>query len=135
MKKALWLALLVVAVLAVVAVPAMAGGDNQRHRWQGTRFGLVGEVTAVDAGARTITVLVHTGSWLVKNYIGEELMVTTDAGTRFLRFSDPKCEFIAFEDVEEDAYVSVNGIFLADEGGDVFLAKRVTVDVPHRAQQ
>jgi hypothetical protein len=132
MKKALWLAVTVAALLAMTAVPAMAGGDNNRHRWQGTRFGLVGEVTAVDAGAQTITVEVHAGSWLIEDYVGQELTVTTDDETRFLRFADPTCEFITFDDVQVGDYVSVNGIV---QEGDVFLAKRVTVDVPHRAQQ
>ena len=130
MKKVLWLSVVAVALLAVTAVPAMAGGDNNQRRWQGSVFGLVGQVTAVDAVARTITVQVHTGNRLVKDYLGEELTVTTSEDTLFLRYGDPKCEVIAFEDVEVGAYVSMNGIVLP---GEIFLAKRVTVDVPLHA--
>ena len=131
MKKVLWLSVVAVALLAVTAVPAMAGGDNNQRRWQGSVFGLVGQVTAVDAVARTITVQVHTGNRLVKDYIGQELTITTSEDTLFLRYEDPKCEIIALEDVEVGAYASMNGIVIpGDEGNEIFLAKRVTVDVP-----
>ncbi len=134
MKKALWLAVAVMALLAVITVPAMASGDNHQKRWSGTRFGLVGQVTAVDADTGTITVLVHTGSWQVKDYIGQELPVSTDGDTSFLRYGHPKCEFITFADIQVGACISASGVVLADEGADVFLASRITVDVPHCAQ-
>ena len=127
MKKTLWLGLLVVAVLAMTIAPALAGGDKNRQHWRsGDRFALVGEVTAVDADELTITVRVWMGSGLVKEYLDEELTITTTAETRFRRFDDPPCEFITFEDVEVGDFVSVAGV-VAD---DLFLAQRVTVDVP-----
>jgi hypothetical protein len=127
MKKLLWL-VSIVALLALTAVPAMAGGDNERWRWEGERFGLVGVVTAVDTDAKTITVLVHRGSRLVKDYVGEELLITTIGRTRFLRYAEPKCEIIGFDDVEAGARVGLNGYMVEDD----FLAKRVIVDIPLR---
>jgi hypothetical protein len=127
MKKLLWLVSLV-ALLALTAVPALAEGENQRYRWEGERFGLVGVVTEVDLDAKTITVLVHRGSRLVKGYLGEELLITTVARTRFLRYAEPKCEIIGFEDVEVGARVGINGYRVEDD----FLAKRVIVDIPLR---
>ena len=126
MKKALWLVLLIVALLAIAVTTTLAGGDNHRHRWDGDRFALVGQVTAVDTVARTITVNVWMGNRAVKDYIDDDLLVTTTEDTRFRRFDDPECVFIAFEDIEVDAYVSVGGNVDADD----FLALRVTVDVP-----
>jgi len=131
MKKVLWLCILVVALLAVTAVPAMAGGDNNQYRWQGSVFGAVGQVMAVDADAGTITVQVYAGNRLVKDHIGQELTITTNEDTLFLRYGDPKCEAITFDEIEVGDYASMNGIVVSpDEGNDVFLAKRVTVDVP-----
>ena len=131
MKKTLWLGLLVVAVLAMTIAPALAGGDKNRQHWRsGDRFALVGEVTAVevdDADAKkTITVQVWMGSGLVKEYIDDELTITTTEETLFRRYDALPCEFITFEDVELDDFVSVAGV-VAD---DLFLAQRVTVDVP-----
>jgi hypothetical protein len=132
MKKLLLL-VSVVALLALTAVPAMAGGDNNRHRWDGERFGLVGEVTEVDAEAKTITVLVHRGSRLVKDYLGDELLITAVGRTRFLRYAEPKCEPIGFGDVEVGARVGINGYMVTEDGGgEIFQAKLVIVDIPAR---
>lgn len=127
MKKALWISIVVVGLLAMTVAPAAAGGDNNQRRWQGNVFGLVGEVTAVDAGTGTITVLVRAGNRLVKDYIGEELTVETDDDTLFLIYGDPKCTIGDFTDVAVGADVSMNG--LVDEDG-TFLARRVTIGVP-----
>jgi len=131
MKRTVCLTIVIAAMLAATAVPALAGGDNNQYRWRGGVFGLVGQVVALDPGAGTISVLVHTGNRLVKDYLGQELDVNTNEDTLFLRYGDPQCEVIAFEDVEVGAYVSMNGIVLPSQLEEqVFLAKRVTVDVP-----
>jgi len=135
MKKRLFLMVSVLALLAVTAMPALAAGGQCNKRWLGDSFALVGEVTAVDAETGSITVEVYTGNALVKDYIGEELVIATDAETMFLRYGELTCEVIAFEDVEVGAYVSINGHLLVDAGVETFLAKRVTVDVPLHSQE
>ena len=52
-KRTISIGLLIIAVLAMTVTPALAGGDNHRRRWQGQRFGLVGEVVEVEG--QTIT--------------------------------------------------------------------------------
>lgn len=131
MKRGFWIATVVVAVLAMTALPALAAGGKWRHRLEGTRFALVGEVTAIESP--TITVKVLKGS-----LEGEVVPVSTDVDTRF-RDDGADCpdRVIDFADVEdayeaaileENAlYVSVNG-FVNDDG--VYLANRVTVVIP-----
>lgn len=131
MKKLLWLGVVVVALLSMTSSPAMAEGGNRQNRWQGTAFVLVGQVTAVDTAAGTITVQVHAGNRLVKDYLGKALMVATTKDTLFLLYGDPKCQVITLEDVRIGAYVSINGIVVTGEGGNaLFVANRVTVDAP-----
>ena len=131
MKKQVWLGLVVVFLLAVAVMPVMAEGGQNQIRWQGNVFALVGEVTAVDATAKTITVKVYSGNQLVKGYLAQELTIVTNEGTMFLRYGETKCEVITFADVEPGDYISVNGNVL----NDLFVAKRVTVDVPLHYQQ
>lgn len=126
MKKQVWLGLVVAFLLAVAVMPVMAEGGKQQMQWQGNVFALVGEVTAVDAAAKTITVEVYSGNQLVKAYIDEELTIVTNEDTMFLRYDAAKCQVLTFADVEVGDYVSVNGNVL----NDLFVAKRVTVDVP-----
>jgi hypothetical protein len=130
MKKAVWLVVSLVALLALTAIPAVAEGETHRYRWEGERFALLGQVTAVDTEAETITVMVYRGSRLVKGYLEEELVINTIEHTRFLRYADPKCEVIAFEDIEVDSPIGIRGYVVPGEGEDVFLAKVVVVDVP-----
>ena len=131
MKKQVWLGIAILVLLAVAVMPVMAEGGKKQIRWQGRVFALVGEVTALDAEAQTITVKVCTANRLIKDYVGLELTITTNEGTLFLRFGETECEVIAFEDVEVGAYISVNGHVL----NDLFVAKRVTVDVPLHTQE
>jgi hypothetical protein len=128
-KRTISIGLLIIAVLAMTVTPALAGGDNHRRRWQGQRFGLVGEVVEVEG--QTITVLVLKGSRLVKDLIDEQLAITTDENTRFRRFGDAPGEFIALEDIADGELVSVSGTVTTDELGEkTYFAKRVTAGVP-----
>jgi hypothetical protein len=131
MKRQVWLGIAVLVLLAVTVMPVMAAGGQNQMQWHGDVFALVGEVTALDGVARTITVKVHTGSGQVKDYIGQELTITTNNDTLFLRYSPVKCEVITFADVELGDYISVNGHVV----DSLFVAKRVTVDVPLHSQQ
>jgi hypothetical protein len=131
MKKALRIVICVAALLALSAIPALAAGDNNMHRWDGTPFGLIGQVTAVeDAGAQTLTVSVLSGSGLVKEYIGGELVVTTNASTRFVYFGASMGDEIEFSDVYKEAFVNVAGYVSEVDGAFLFIANRVTVDFP-----
>jgi len=87
MKRVLWIIVSIASLLAMTAVPAMAAGGKNQLRWVGTPFSLVGQVTAVDPVALTLTVDVHIGNRHIKSYIGAELAVQSDANTRFLRYS------------------------------------------------
>jgi hypothetical protein len=126
MKRQVRVTIAALVLLAVTVLPVMAAGGQNQIQWHGGVFALVGEVTALDGVARTITVMVHTGSGQVKDYIGQELTVTTDSDTLFLLYGAVKCKVIAFADVELGDYISVNGHVV----DSLFVAKRVTVDVP-----
>ena len=130
MKKRLVIVALVVAVLALTAMPAAAGGDKNHNRWLGLVFGLVGEVTAVDLEAETITVKVLTGSQLVKPFIDAELTLATNEDTKFMLYVDQACEQAALEDVYVGALVSANGTVIVAPEGKTYLAVRVTIDAP-----
>jgi hypothetical protein len=130
MKKQVLLSIAVLVLLVAAVMPVAAEGGKNKIRWLGSVFALVGEVTAVDAEAETITVNVHTGNSLIKQYIGRELTLATGADTLFLRFGE-ECEQITFADVELGAYISANGQVV----NDLFVAKRVTVGVPLHYQQ
>jgi len=137
MKKQVWLASILV-LLVVAVMPVMAEGDNNRNRWLGNVFSVVGEVTAVDTTAKTITVKVHTGNKLVKGYIGDELTIQTGAKTLFMLYGETQCTPITFEDLVEafesavdPLYISANGKVVSyEDGTSAFIATRVTVDVP-----
>lgn len=130
MKKTLLIVTLVVALLAVAVMPAAAGGDKNRNRWLGNVFGLVGEVTAVDPDAETFTVKVLSGSQLIKSFVGSELTLTTTEDTKFMLYVEPECVQAELTDVYVGALVSVNGIVVTAEAGQVYQANRVTIDAP-----
>jgi hypothetical protein len=130
MKRSMWVVGVAVALLAVAALPSIAAGDNNRHRCLGSNFSLVGEVAGVDAGAGTLTVVVHTGSRIIQDLEGEQVIVTTDESTLFLRHLDTECEVITLDDIVEGDWVSVSGRVLAANGDQVLLAERITVDAP-----
>jgi hypothetical protein len=162
MKRTLWLVVTVLALVALTAVPAVAeggkqsrqtdgemqaaqasqsqdasqmSGDKQRHRWYGARFALVGEVVAVDADEQTFRVLVDKGNPYIEDYVGQELTIATDESTCFLLYGEPPFESASFDDVEVGSYVGVNGCVVALQAADLFLAKRVMVDVPLPAEE
>jgi hypothetical protein len=132
MKKTLWILAAVVTVLAATAVPALASGDRQHHRWCGARFALAGEVVAIDPRELTITVQVERGSRLVKPYVGRELTVVTGERTRFFRYGPRPMEVIRFEDVQVGARVAILGVVAVDDVPHAFLARRVIVGIPDR---
>lgn len=126
MKKILVLFILLV-ILTTSTVPALAAsGPNRvgvRHGPQPDNFSIVGTLTAIDNQARTLTVLVMAGNRLVRPYLGQELVVSTQESTRFLLRSEDGCMPITFEDLEVDQNVSIWGQKLPE----AWQAQRVTV--------
>jgi len=135
MKRTIRLIVAVLALVALTAVPAAAEGGKQRHRWHGARFAVVGEVTAVDADEQTFTMLVDKGNPYVEDYVGQELTIATDEYTGFFLYGEPPFESGSFDDVQVGSYVGVNGCVVALQAADLFLAKRVMVDVPLPAEE
>jgi hypothetical protein len=131
-RKAGWLVLLAVAILALTITPALAGGDKHRRRWKGERFALVGEVAAVEIQEGTISVMVLLGSRAIKDHIDLELTLVTNEDTRFRSLDDPPGEPIELEDIEVGDIISAGGHVETDSGGEqIFVAHRVTKDVPY----
>ena len=133
MKKIVVLAL-VLALLAISAVPALASGRAHSKNGQIARneygkagkmpFALAGTIASIDPVARTVTVTVACGNKLVKPYIGQDLTLQTTIATRFLlRNPDGYATPITFEDLAVGQNVSSNGN-LAD---NVWIATRITV--------
>jgi len=137
MKKKWMLLILVVLAMTIASTPALAAGSGSQNRQENQHryelgpqpnnryaFALTGTVTAI--GTDSITVLVHNGNRLVKPYIGQELVVQVTDTTRFRQWTPEGCIPIAFEDVEVGDTTSIQGTV----SEEVFIAARVTVDVP-----
>ena len=74
----------------------------------------------------SITVQVHSGNSLVKDYIGQELTVQLTENTHFLRWTENVCVPITFSDVSVGDSIHIDGTVSEGE----FTALRVIVDVP-----
>lgn len=130
MKRALLAVLFVAVILLSAVTPTLAGAEMTRKGRPIVRpFALIGQVTATDGTAKTITVKVLRGNSTVKKLIGQELTVYVTDKTIFRRHGDP-CEVIGFGDVEVDDYVSIGGRYLPPDLGGKYVALRVIVDVP-----
>ena len=137
MKKRWMLLILVVLAMTIAATPALAAGSGSQNR-QGNQhryelgpqpnnryaFALTGTITAI--GTDSITVLVHNGNRLVKPYIGQEVVVQVVDNTRYRQWTPEGCIPIAFEDLEVGDTTSIQGTV----SEEVFIAARVTIDVP-----
>jgi hypothetical protein len=130
MKRSMWVVGVAVALMAAIVLPSSAAGDNNRHRCLGSNFSLVGEVAGVDVGAGTLTVEVHTGSRIIQDLEAEQVVVTTDESTLFLRHLDTTCEVITLDDIVVGDWVSVSGRVATINGDQLLLAERITVDAP-----
>ncbi len=124
--KRWWILLLAVAIVAGVAAPVLAAGNRPPKRMP---FNMVGQITAVDTGAATVTVKVVRGNRVVKPFIGQTVTVQTDAATRFLKKTEAGVVPIALADLQVGDAVSVQGRL----AGEVWTAYRITVgaDLSH----
>ncbi len=130
MKRVLGIWIACMVLLAVAVLPAAAGGDNNQYRWDGTPFGLVGQITATDAASGTVTVLVYSGSSSIQPSVGSELTLVTNKDTRFLEFGATYGDELAFSELEVGDIANVLGYISAQDGSVSYIALRITVDFP-----
>ena len=148
MKK-LFVLMLVVALLAVMVTPALAGGPsgngngggnggggvtvNGNGTGTGTSSGkggkmpnvLIGTIISIDPVNRTVTVNVLSANIAAKDYVGQTILFITSTSTSFVqRTADGVCTPITFEALVVGQNVSVAGV-LSDTG---WTATRITVD-------
>jgi len=130
MRRALLAVLFVAIILALAVSPALADAAvTKKGRPVVRPFALVGQVTAKDDGAKTITVKVLRGNSVVRGFIGKELTVCVTDRTIFRLHRNART-VIGFEDVEVNDYVSIGGVYLPSASGGKYVALRVIVDVP-----
>jgi hypothetical protein len=122
-----------VVLLAIAVTPALAAGGPQggiarstglvARKGATTTFALAGTITGLDADARTVTVKVASGNYLVKGVIGQNLTIQTNDSTRFLlRNPDGSATPITFADLVVGQKISVNG----NLANNVWTATRIT---------
>jgi hypothetical protein len=118
MKKMFVVALALLIALTAVS-PAFAAGGAR-----GT-FSLVATISAIDPVSGAVTVTVVKGNALVKSYVGQNLVITTTASTRYLYKSSATAVPVAitFADLKVGDAVSVNGKL----ANGVWIAARITV--------
>jgi hypothetical protein len=92
-----------------------------------TPFHLIGQVKAVDTAAGALTVKVLRGNRAVRDKVGQELTIATNARTIIRRFGATPGETITLGDIAVGQYVSVAGGAL----NNVFTARLIVVGVPH----
>jgi hypothetical protein len=119
-KKRLVL-LLVLASLLVTVVPVAAAGPMTTNA--APPFSLAGTITAINTTAKTVTVKVLAGNYLIKPYLGKNLTVATTPATRFLRQASPVAVPITFADLKVGQNVSITGVVC----NNVWTAYRITV--------
>jgi hypothetical protein len=123
MKKSL-VVLMVVALLAVSAVPAFAarGGPAQPPApVRGGQFTLVGTITAI--AGDVVTVKVVSGNPIARPVVGQDVALQTTAATRFLRTTATGTVVITLADLQVGDNVSAQGQLA--EG--LWTAGRITV--------
>jgi hypothetical protein len=128
MKKLLVI-LIILVILASSTAPAFAasaphrGGLRSSDGQKTDNFTLSGVITAIDSQARTVTVMVLAGSYMVHPYLGQELVVSTHEGTLYYLRTEGGCIPITFEDLESDQNVNISGQKLPE----AWQAQRITV--------
>ena len=118
MKKILVVAIAFVLALTAV-VPAFAAGGPRGS------FTLIATISAIDPVSGAVTVSVMKGNALAKSYIGQSVVLTTTAQTRYLYKSSPTAvpALIPFADLKVGNAVSVNGTL----ANGVWTTTRITV--------
>lgn len=121
MKKFVLL-MVVLGITLSLASPVYAA--PQAFRGFGV-FSLVGKIVELDPVSGEVKLDVLQGNRMVKAYVGMELIITTDASTRFLENDGITTTPIFFSDLTVDNQVSVMGKLV----NGVWTATRITVDL------
>lgn len=118
MKKIFVVVLALFFVLTAVGHAFAAGGTR------GT-FSLVATISAIDPVSGAVTVTVVKGNTLVKSYVGQSLVMTTTASTRYHYKSSATAvpATITFDGLKVGDIVSVSGKL----ANGVWTAARITV--------
>jgi len=120
MKRNLVVLAMVLVVTLVAVTPALAGPDHSQSIRRGQqRFTLVGIVTAV--GSDTITVQASND-----RFAGQELTVQVTSSTSFMQWTPDGSVPATFDAVAAGGSINIKGTMT----DGVFIASRVTVDVP-----
>lgn len=146
MKKSFVL-MLVMAIALAMVVPVSAKGNgpggNGPHNpgftngtqtayaqmQQGPRqtFAMVGTIEAIDPVLMTLTIHVVQGNKLAQENIGNLILVSLVAETRYLLKSGTFTSPITFENLATGQQVSLNGIVHIENDIETWTAYRVTV--------
>lgn len=126
---------LVLAVVALVCAPvALAGNGHQQHGGQAlghAKFMAKGTVTAVDAEAGTLTMLVWRGNRRVHPYLGTELTMMVAPDARIREVTPDGCVTITLADVTVGDRVMAKGrVDRTDPTAPVFTARWLRVMTP-----
>ncbi len=116
MKKLLLIA--VVAALALTLVPLAVAGGSGHGGWKHgkAKFELVGKVTVVDATARTVTIMVKSGTKTVRAFRGHEATMGFTPTAKIWLLTDPEATAIDVGDVPLGAKVKVRGVIDRSQG-------------------
>ncbi len=123
MKK-IFFAVLAAMLTLALATPALAAPPLPLGK-STPKFTLVGKITALDATAQTVTVEIRNGNRAAKAYVGQAVVLTTTASTRFLSSDGTTTTVITFADLKIGDQISAQGAI----SGTVWQASRITVDL------
>ena len=114
--------MLILFLIAGLAIPTFAKGPAEKITKEpqplgppgkpDPRFMLEGDITALDAGSGTITVLVNSGNRPAHPFIGQEVLVSTTDDTLFYKKNGDLLDAISFDDLVVGENVRVNGLVL-----------------------
>lgn len=128
-KRGFLLVIVIVTGLAsatpVLAAGPRRGGERNIQRNDPPYFTLVGTVNGTPTYP-DIVVTVHQGNRFVKEWVGLDVAVQVIADTEYRRWTPAGCIPAEWADVEDQVTISIHGLVI----DDLFVAERVTVDVP-----
>jgi hypothetical protein len=106
------LIVIAVAVLALAAAPVALAGQDQGQgpaKAKGKAFAVHGNVTAVDAAGKTVSLKIWGGAKWLRKYRTEELVVTVADSTKIVRRAFGEATAVALSDVKVGERIWVAG--------------------------
>ena len=121
---------MILSLLVMAVTPGLAATDKKGPKPKS--FNIAGTITAVDPVALTVTVHVVLANKVAKSWIGLDLVVQTDANTKFWEKSLGKMQARTFADLLVGDNVRVKGKFVpaTDLTPETWTATRVVKGVP-----